>query len=152
MLTSACGQPATLFAGIGENGHWHSMILRGHLTILDAINIITLDAASTAAVAKVVKRFEKFHSGLTAKIPTLSGAPNMFVSVPTSARPQCPAHVRRPISTACPRPSLRTHPDVTLYLDRESASKFTDQSSMTSKRKRRQTAAQSYKFEHMLTP
>jgi glucosamine-6-phosphate deaminase len=32
--------------------------------------------------------------------------------------------VQEPISTACPATILRTHPDVTVYLDAESASQL----------------------------
>jgi glucosamine-6-phosphate deaminase len=49
--------------------------------------------------------------------------PKLIVSVPGLRKAQS---VRRtledPISTTCPATILRTHPDVTLYLDRESAS------------------------------
>jgi glucosamine-6-phosphate deaminase len=51
--------------------------------------------------------------------------PKLIVSVPGRRKAQI---VRRtleePISTACPATILRTHPDVTPYLNRESASEL----------------------------
>jgi glucosamine-6-phosphate deaminase len=71
-------------------------------------------------------RFEDVpERALTLTIPTLFKVPKLIVSVPGRRKAQS---VRRtleePISTACPSTILRTHPDVTLYLDPESASEL----------------------------
>ncbi len=70
-----------------------------------------------------LKTFRK--RALTLTIPTLFKVPRLIVSVPGRRKAQS---VRRtleePISTACPSTILRTHPDVTLYLDPESASEL----------------------------
>jgi glucosamine-6-phosphate deaminase len=62
---------------------------------------------------------------LTLTIPTLLRVPKLIVSVPGSRKA---AIVKRAlneaISTDCPATILRTHPDVTLYLDRESAAEL----------------------------
>ena len=62
---------------------------------------------------------------LTLTIPTLFDIPKLIVSVPGSRKAQV---VRRtleePLSTDCPSTLLRTHPDVTIYLDVDSASEL----------------------------
>jgi glucosamine-6-phosphate deaminase len=62
---------------------------------------------------------------LTLTIPTMLKIPKLIVSVPGPRKAQS---VRRtleePISTGCPATILRTHPDVTLYLDRDSAAQL----------------------------
>src|ERR1700727_1277704 len=59
------------------------------------------------------------------RIPTVLKVPRLIVSVPGRRKAQS---VRRTldeaISTACPATILRTHPDVTIYLDPESASEL----------------------------
>jgi glucosamine-6-phosphate deaminase len=65
------------------------------------------------------------ESAITLTIPTLLRVPKLIVSVPGSRKSSI---VRRaledPISTECPATVLRTHPDVTLFLDSESASQL----------------------------
>jgi glucosamine-6-phosphate deaminase len=62
---------------------------------------------------------------LTLTIPALFRVPRLVVSVPGSRKARI---VRRTleesISTECPATILRTHPDATLYLDREAASEL----------------------------
>jgi glucosamine-6-phosphate deaminase len=64
---------------------------------------------------------------MTITIPTLFRVPKLIVSVPGSRKA---AIVRRAledsISTACPATLLRTHPDATVYLDRESSAQVKD--------------------------
>jgi len=65
------------------------------------------------------------RQALTLTIPALLRIPKLVLSVPGSRKA---AIVRRAleesISTACPATILRTHPDATMYLDRESAAEW----------------------------
>jgi glucosamine-6-phosphate deaminase len=62
---------------------------------------------------------------LTLTIPTVFGIPKLLVSVPGPRKARA---IRRtledPITTDCPSTLLRTHPDVTIYLDTESAAEL----------------------------
>ncbi len=62
------------------------------------------------------------QQALTLTIPTLLRVPKLIASVPGPRKARI---VRRtledPISTACPATIFRTHPDVTVFLDRDSA-------------------------------
>jgi glucosamine-6-phosphate deaminase len=64
---------------------------------------------------------------MTITIPALFRVPKLIASVPG---PRKAAILRRTledaISTACPATLLRTHPDATVYLDRESAAEVLD--------------------------
>jgi glucosamine-6-phosphate deaminase len=68
-------------------------------------------------------------SAITLTIPALMRVPKLIASVPG---PRKAAIVRRTleeeISTACPATILRTHPDVTVYLDTESARELGERS------------------------
>jgi len=62
---------------------------------------------------------------LTLTIPALLRVPKLIASVPGPRK----AHIVKraledPISTACPATIFRTHPDVTVYLDRDSAAEL----------------------------
>ena len=62
---------------------------------------------------------------LTLTIPALLRVPKLIASVPGPRK----AHIvkrtlQEPISTACPATIFRTHPDVTVYLDPESAAEL----------------------------
>ncbi|HEV2424259.1 MAG TPA: glucosamine-6-phosphate deaminase [Terriglobia bacterium] len=62
---------------------------------------------------------------LTLTIPALLRVPRLIASVPGPRK----AHIvkrtlEEPISTACPATIFRTHPDVTVYLDRDSAAEL----------------------------
>ena len=60
---------------------------------------------------------------LTLTMPTIFRIPKLILTVPDRRKAEA---IRRtlhdPISSACPSTLLRNHPDVTLFLDRESAS------------------------------
>ncbi|MEU7615348.1 glucosamine-6-phosphate deaminase [Micromonospora rifamycinica] len=62
------------------------------------------------------------HRAITLTVPRLLAAGRLFCVVPGARKSTA---VRRalldPIDSACPATALRTHPDCTLYLDRESA-------------------------------
>jgi len=62
---------------------------------------------------------------ITLTIPALFRVPRLIVSVPG---PRKAAIIRRtvedPITLACPATILRQHPNVTVYLDRDSAAEL----------------------------
>lgn len=65
------------------------------------------------------------EQALTLTIPALLRVPKLIASVPGPRK----AHIVKrtlhdPISTACPATIFRTHPDVTVYLDRDSATEL----------------------------
>jgi glucosamine-6-phosphate deaminase len=64
---------------------------------------------------------------LTLTIPTVFRVPKLIASVvgPRKAK-VVRATVQDPISTECPSTLLRTHPDVTVYLDTDSAAELKD--------------------------
>ena len=118
--------PQLCLLGVGENGHlaFNDPHVADFNDRLDA-KIVHLDAVcrqqQTAegwfASAALVPEY-----AITLTIPTLLRVPKLIVSVPGRRKA---AIVRRaleePMSTACPATILRTHPDVTMYLDVESA-------------------------------
>jgi glucosamine-6-phosphate deaminase len=65
------------------------------------------------------------EQAFTLTIPTMLRVSKLIVTVPGSRKVEA---VRRtlqdPITTACPATILRNHPDVTVYLDVDSASEF----------------------------
>jgi glucosamine-6-phosphate deaminase len=118
--------PQLCLLGIGENGHL-------------AFNDPAVADFNDAADAKVVQldvqcRQQQLAEGwfptiddvpesaISLTIPTLMRVPKLIASVPG---PRKAAIVRRTIeeavSTACPSTILRTHPDVTVFLDQDSA-------------------------------
>jgi glucosamine-6-phosphate deaminase len=118
--------PQLCLLGIGENGHlaFNDPGVASFTDPLDA-KIVDLDAACRqqqaaegwfATVDVVAQR------AITLTIPTLLRVPRLIVSVP-GKRKAAIVHraLTEPISTKCPATILRTHPDVTLYLDQDSA-------------------------------
>jgi glucosamine-6-phosphate deaminase len=121
--------PQLCLLGIGENGHLaFNDPSEANFTDPDAMKVVTLDAECRQQQL-AEGWFEKFEEvpkrALPLTIPTLLKVPKLIVSVPGSRKAQS---VRRtladPISTACPATILRLHPDVTIYLDQESASEL----------------------------
>jgi glucosamine-6-phosphate deaminase len=59
---------------------------------------------------------------LTLTIPTILRVPKLIVSVPGRRKARIIRQmVEGPVTTACPATILRSHPDATVYLDKESA-------------------------------
>jgi glucosamine-6-phosphate deaminase len=121
--------PQLCLLGIGENGHLaFNDPSEAHFDDPDAMKVVTLDEACRRQQLAEgwFARFEDVpEHALTLTIPTLFKVPKLIVSVPGRRKAQS---VRRtledPISTACPATILRAHPDVTIYLDEESASEL----------------------------
>src|ERR1700722_10854705 len=119
--------PQVCLLGIGENGHLaFNDPSEANFNDPEAMKVVTLDAACRQQQL-AEGWFETFEDvperALTLTIPTLLKVPKLIVSVPGPRKAQS---VRRtlaePISTACPATILRAHPDVTIYLDQDSAS------------------------------
>jgi glucosamine-6-phosphate deaminase len=121
--------PQLCLLGIGENGHLaFNDPPEADFEDPEAMKVVTLDAACRQQQL-AEGWFEKLEDvperALTLTIPTVLKVPRLIVSVPGRRKAQS---VRRTldeaISTACPATILRTHPDVTIYLDEESASEL----------------------------
>jgi glucosamine-6-phosphate deaminase len=121
--------PQLCLLGIGENGHlaFNDPAEANFEDPLD-VKIVGLDTE-----CRQQQVAEGWFSGLeqvpsqaiTVTIPALMRVPQLVVSVPG---PRKAAVMRRTveeaISTACPATILRHHPDVTVYLDRDSAAEL----------------------------
>jgi glucosamine-6-phosphate deaminase len=125
----SAADPQLCLLGIGENGHLaFNDPSEADFEDPEAMKVVTLDDACRQQQLSEgwFPSFEEVpHQALTLTIPTILKVPRLIVSVPGRRKAQS---VRRtledPISTACPATILRTHPDVTLYLDEESASEL----------------------------
>jgi glucosamine-6-phosphate deaminase len=119
--------PQVCLLGIGENGHLaFNDPAEANFDDPEAMKVVTLDAAcrrQQLAEGWFVTFEDVPEQALTLTIPALFQVPKLIVSVPGRRKAEI---VRRtledPISTACPATILRTHPDVTIYLDEDSAS------------------------------
>jgi glucosamine-6-phosphate deaminase len=70
-------------------------------------------------------REEVPECAISVTIPAILRVPKLIVSVPGSRKaPIMRRTLEETISTKCPASILRTHPDVTVYLDQESASEL----------------------------
>jgi glucosamine-6-phosphate deaminase len=125
----SAAKPQVCLLGIGENGHiafndpgeadFHDPEAMKVVNLDDACRHQQLAEGWFPTFEDVPKR------ALTLTIPTVMRVPKLIVSVPGPRKAQS---VRRtlqdPISTECPATILRNHPDVTLYLDPESAAEL----------------------------
>jgi len=127
--TLRAADPQLCLLGIGENGHlaFNDPDVADFTDPLDA-KIVQLDRMCREQ--QVAERWfatidEVPESAITLTVPALMRISRLIVSVPGSRKAQI---VRRAledsISRACPATILRTHPNVTMYLDRESASEL----------------------------
>jgi glucosamine-6-phosphate deaminase len=124
-------EPQLCLLGIGENGHLaFNDPAEAEFNDPLAMKVVTLDD-----VCRNQQLAEGWFKGLedvpkqalTLTIPTLFRVPKLILSVPGSRKANV---VRRtleePIATDCPSTILRTHPDVTIYLDVDSAAELND--------------------------
>ena len=121
--------PQLCLLGIGENGHLaFNDPGEANFNDPDDMKAVTLDVACRQQQA-AEGWFENFDAvpqrALTLTIPAIFRIPKLILSVPGNRKAQI---VRRmleePISTDCPATILRTHPDATIYLDKESAAEL----------------------------
>jgi len=121
--------PQLCLLGIGENGHlafndppvadFHDPFTMKVVELDDACKQQQFAEGWFARIEDVPRR------AVTLTIPALLSVPRLIASVPGPRK----AHIvyrslTEPITTACPATVLRTHPDCTVYLDRESASEL----------------------------
>lgn len=121
--------PQLCLLGIGENGHLaFNDPGEADFDDPDAMKVVTLDAAcrhQQLAEGWFSKLEEVPARALTLTIPTLLKIPKLIVSVPGLRKARSVLRtLEDPMSPACPATILRVHRDVTLYLDRESASEL----------------------------
>lgn len=121
--------PQLCLLGIGENGH----LAFNDPPIADFADPLAAKVVCLDAACRLQQTAEGWFStagdvpecAITLTIPTLFRVPRLILSVPGSRKARI---VRRaleePISTKCPATILRTHPEVTLYLDPESAAEL----------------------------
>ena len=121
--------PQLCLLGIGENGHIaFNDPAEADFNDPAAMKVVTLDAEcrqQQVAEGWFPTVEDVPLQALTLTIPTILNVRKLIVSIPGRRKAQS---VRRalldPISTACPATILRSHPDVTLYLDQESAAEL----------------------------
>lgn len=127
LLNSA--DPQLCLLGIGENGHLaFNDPSEAKFDDPEAMKVVNLD--DVCRQQQVAEGWFKTlqdvpEQALTLTIPTLFRIPKLICSVPGSRKA---AVVRRtleePITTNCPSTVLRKHPDVTIYLDTDSAAEL----------------------------
>ena len=122
-------EPQLCLLGIGENGHL-AFNEPAEADFQDPLEmkIVTLDQMcrqQQAAEGWFPTWQEAPERALTLTIPTVFRVPKLIASVPGPRKAQIIRRtVHDPISTACPSTLLRTHPDVTVYLDTDSAAEL----------------------------
>lgn len=127
LLTDAAPQICLL--GIGENGHLaFNDPHEANFSDPEIIRAVRLDEACRQQQVNegwFGTREEVPQQALTLTVPALLRVPKLIVSVPGKRKAQSVRRtVEEAISTACPSTILRTHPNATLYLDRESAAEL----------------------------
>ncbi|MGC1781031.1 MAG: glucosamine-6-phosphate deaminase [Acidobacteriaceae bacterium] len=123
--------PQLCFLGIGENGHL-AFNDPGEADFEDPkdVKIVELEEVSRRqqleerwfkTLAEVPKR------AITLTLPTILRVPQLLVTAPGRRKAEIVRRtIEETISTDCPATILRTHPNVTLYLDEDSASELKD--------------------------
>ena len=118
--------PDACVLGIGENGHLAFNDPPANFETSEIIHIVDLDAKCRAQQVN-----EGHFSGLddvpkqaiTLTVPALLAAKYVLAIVPEARKAEpVKAALKGPVTPQCPASILRTRPNVTLYLDRESAS------------------------------
>jgi len=121
--------PQLCLFGVGENGHlaFNDPFEADFNDPVDmkVVNLDTMCRQQQSAEGWFKTYQDVPERAITLTIPTLFRVPKLLAIVPGRRKAKI---IRRtlegPISTDCPATILRTHPDVTLYLDIESASEL----------------------------
>jgi len=121
--------PQLCLLGVGENGHlaFNDPAEADFNDPLDMkiVNLDTVCRQQQAAEGWFTTYHDVPEQAITLTIPTLLRVPKLIAIVPGPRKANI---IRRaleePISTDCPATILRTHPNVTLYLDTDSASEL----------------------------
>ena len=118
--------PQLCLLGIGENGH----LAFNDPPVADFddpedVKVVTLDSMcrqQQAAEGWFHTVEDVPEQAITLTIPALMRVPHLIVSVPGSRKAQIMRRtLTEEISTSCPSTLLRTHPNVTVYLDADAA-------------------------------
>jgi glucosamine-6-phosphate deaminase len=121
--------PQLCVLGIGENGHlaFNDPPVADFNDPVD-VKIVRLDVAcreQQAAEGWFESVEDVPEKAITLTIPALFRVPKLIVSVPGSRKARVMRRTfEESIATACPATILRTHPDVTVYLDPDSAAEL----------------------------
>lgn len=122
-------RPTLCLLGIGENGHL-AFNDPGVADFEDPLDMKVVDLDGECKQQQVAEGWfanagEVPVQALTLTIPALLRVPKLIVSVPGSRKASIVKRtLSEAISTNCPATILRTHPDATVYLDRESAAEL----------------------------
>ena len=120
-------QPQLCLLGIGENGH----LAFNDPPVADFYDPVDVKVVELDAMCRQQQYAEGWFphvedvpaQAITLTIPALMRVPRLIVSVPGSRKAQIMRRtIMDGIATSCPSTILRTHPDVTVYLDQDSAS------------------------------
>jgi glucosamine-6-phosphate deaminase len=123
----ATANPVVALLGIGENGHL-AFNDPPAARFDDPLAVRVVHLTESCRVQQVHdKTFPSLEAvpltALSVTIPRLMHVPNLFVMVPGILKAEAVrGAVQEPISEDCPASILRRHPNVTLFLDRDSAS------------------------------
>jgi len=121
--------PQLCLLGIGENGHL-AFNDPGVADFNDTVDMKVVDLDEDCKRQQVAEGWFKSTDdvpaqAMTLTIPALFRVPKLIVSVPGLRKATIVNRtLHDAISVACPATILRTHPDATVYLDEESASKL----------------------------
>ena len=122
--------PQLCLLGIGENGHLaFNDPDEADFGDAQAVKVVALDEA--CRLQQVAEGWfgileDVPDRAITLTIPTIVRVPRLIVSVPGIRKAEIIHRtLHEPISPHCPATILRTHPNATLYLDRDSASELT---------------------------
>ena len=121
--------PQLCLLGIGENGHlaFNDPALANFNDPLD-VKVVHLDPMcrqQQAAEGWFNTPQDVPEYAITLTIPTLLRVPKLILSVPGNRKARIMRRtLEEAISTTCPATILRTHPDVTVYLDKDSAAEL----------------------------
>jgi glucosamine-6-phosphate deaminase len=122
-----CDQPTVALLGIGENGHL-AFNDPPAARFDDSAAVRVVDLTESCRQQQVNdKTFPTFEAvpkqALSVTIPRIMRVPQLFVMVPGIRKAEAVRDaLEGPITEDCPASILRTHPNATLYLDRDSAS------------------------------
>ncbi len=124
-------QPQLCLLGIGENGHlaFNDPPVADFQDPFD-VKVVELDAMcrQQQCAEGWFKTVEDVPArAITLTIPALLRVPRLIVSVPGSRKAQIMRRtITEDISTSCPSTILRSHPNVTVYLDQDSSAALDD--------------------------
>jgi glucosamine-6-phosphate deaminase len=131
-------EPQLCLLGIGENGHI-AFNEPAEADFQDPLEMKVVQLDLTCRQQQVAEGWfptwqEAPEQALTLTIPTVLRVPKLIASVPGPRKAQIIRRtVLEPISPACPSTLLRTHPDITVYLDTDSAAELEGVSSSSAK-------------------